>query len=140
MSNLVGALSLATLLLLSAGCGTIPTEGGGPDAGGGDTCDPTDPAHCAGDWAIEVCTDTDWQQYDCTQLCLDQGYDGSTGCHQDDGDGLFYCYCSGGPCTDGDTMCNGAGTIDYCSDGEYVNLQCDAVCIQQGYDHATGYG
>src|SRR5688500_4294009 len=76
-----------------------------PDAGGEDPppppptppepdCDQLDPYICLGSDQIGVCEDGSWVGYDCTQLCLDAGYDFATGCDTDPADGLNYCFCS----------------------------------------------
>ena len=100
---------------------------------------------CGSSWALSSCDDgCYWTEWDCDSLCLDAGYDRSTGCGYDSGSGGDSCFCESDPdceCSYGDMACLDSYYIGSCDDGcTFSGYSCDDLCVDAGYSYSTGCG
>jgi hypothetical protein len=109
-----------------------------------ESCECTDgEIECWGSDSIASCDDgCSWTFYDCDDLCVDAGYDGSTGCGTDSSAGEDTCFCgSGCDCGPGEIECWDSESIASCDDGcSWYVYDCDELCVDAGYEYSTGCG
>jgi hypothetical protein len=98
---------------------------------------------CSGTTSIASCDDgCSWTVYDCNALCMDEGYEYSTGCMYDASMGEDTCYCESHAecdCEWGQIECWDADSIASCDDGCWWSVyDCDELCTDSGWDYSTG--
>jgi len=140
---------------LCAASGWDSSSGCGYDfSAGEDTCfcedDPScdcssGETYCSSTYSISSCDDgCYWSVYDCDDVCVDAGWDHSSGCGWDSSSGEDTCFCEMNPmcdCTSGDLECWDSTSIASCDDGCYWSVyDCDDVCIDSGWSTSTGCG
>jgi len=98
---------------------------------------------CDGAFGLASCDDgCYWYSYDCDALCEDAGYEYSTGCGWDSSAGEDTCFCESSSdcdCSWGEVECWDHDSIASCDDDCYWYVyDCDALCMDAGYDYTTG--
>ncbi len=106
---------------------------------------------CSSDFTILACDGCYWYEYDCDDVCYDNGGGYSTGCGYDSYYGGDSCFCETEAyddpgydtceCAYGDYACWDSYSIASCDDGCYWYVSdCDDICWEYGYDYSTGCG
>jgi hypothetical protein len=94
---------------------------------------------CSDQITIDQCENGFWVSYDCHQICVDAGYQSSTGC--DNGDSDDTCWCSNSPaCTPGENQCYGGDLQDCVTSQIWETYNCDQLCVDNGWDFSTSCG
>jgi hypothetical protein len=107
----------------------------------GDYCDSYDmQTVCDTDDYLLICEDGEYVATSCDTICGRSGLYSANDCSYDSVVDRDTCMCDGGNvnCIEGDTDCNGDGTISVCQYDSWVDVDCDDVCYDQGYDGYSG--
>jgi len=128
--------------------GSNDDDGDDDDDTSVDDDDQTEPCDCSeGDYnclsladTLQMCTDgCNWTFMDCADVCVDAGYDYSTGCDYSSEFGHDTCFCDNCDCSSGDYQCVGDESLNTCDDGcNWTLKDCETLCLDNGYDVLLG--
>ncbi len=94
---------------------------------------------CSASTLLDQCEYGFWVSYNCQDLCVNAGYQSTTGCEAGNADDT--CYCSDAPpCTPGEAQCYGSDVQVCQGDQLWTTFDCDQVCQDAGWDYSASCG